>query len=72
VGGLFAEAFIFIFKLEKYTKIITYIFLLIAGLAYTLVWIFRDSNILLQLILLFIASFFLACPCSRISASDPV
>jgi hypothetical protein len=73
LGGVFLEVLLFvILKLEHHNKIMIYCLLLLSSLIYLMMWFKRYNDPVTQLVLLILGNFLLACPFSRISASDPV
>lgn len=46
--------------------------LVMSSIIYFVVWIKRHDEPLVQVILLFVGNFLMACPFSRISAAEPI
>lgn len=71
IGGIVVEYLLFeIFGLEKYSKRISYFLLILTSAGYCLLWTQRNSQPKLQIILICISNFLLACPYNRISTVE--
>lgn len=69
LGGIIVEYFFFeILGLEIYSKRISFLLLLMSSAVYFFLWAKRCSDPKLQIILICISNFLLACPYNRISA----